>query len=406
VHLRPEWTSFEFRFCELLSVGWGQRSVNVDPRRLYALHFRLPEEQPHDVWLDDVAFMAQTPELDARRCGPPCPRDAAPSNAVIDPSRLSSILQSAGVTLHTFEQPTKSCGSLTRRYLAYVPKRLARDSSAPVVIALHGAGASAEAFRHYQTHGRFEALGERDGFIVVYGNAAPGASTVAVLPNSGSWNQEPAETDEVDDFGYLDALRADLKQRRVIDGRNAFFLIGQSNGGGMVLAAAGKNPALYTGFAAIMPYLGLKPAQPMIPGNSRLSRVLFAYSEADPGLPKGYASTIHGFASSWAAALGIPASMIAAPVRTALPDRVDEGSGYTGSFANAVATRHSQGVQLELSNGNRTVAMRILQFDRAGHFWPNPTQDSLNLIVEKWGLRNQDIDAADEIWAFFREALD
>lgn len=403
VHLGSDWSTFEFRFCELMSVGWGQRAATVDPQHLYALHFRLAEGQEHELWLDDIAFVPHSPELDQQRCGPPCPRDAVPSNAVIEPTQLSTILASAGVTLHNFEQATKSCGSLTRRYLSYVPKRLGPDSSAPVVIALHGAGASAEAFRHYQTHGRFEALSERDGFIVVYGNAAPGAATVAVLPNSGSWYQEPSAADEVDDIAYLTAVRDDLKQRHVIDGRNEFFLVGQSNGGGMAIEAVRRNPEIYTGFAALMPYLGLKPELPAIGSSSRLSRVLFAYSEADPALPKGYSAQVSKFANTWATALGISPEVIASPARVLIPDHVNEGTGYTGSFAAALVTRNSRGVQLDLGNAARSVSVRILQFDHAGHFWPNPVQDSLNLIVEKWGLRNQDIDAADAVWEFFRD---
>jgi poly(3-hydroxybutyrate) depolymerase len=211
----------------------------------------------------------------------------------------------------------------------------------------------------------------------------------------------------VDDVAYLDAVLDDLRGRGVVDGKNAIFLVGQSNGGGMVIEAARRHPGRYTGFAALMPFAGLSPRPPQPQDGVQMARVLFAYSATDPGLPAGYITKLHALADGWAAAVGIPAAVIAAPARTTLADRVDEGASYAGSLPNALATRHSQGEQLDLRSPGAPAgapAVRILSFDHAGHFWPHPTQDTAPFILEKWGLRNQDIDAADAVWSFFRDA--
>jgi poly(3-hydroxybutyrate) depolymerase len=387
-------------------VGWGNASATIDPRALYALHFRFAEGQAHEVWLDDLEWIRSDTVNHGEPCGPVCPLTAAPRDATLAPAQISAEHAAAGLTVHTFDQATKRCGPLTRRYLSYLPRSFRAKSSAPVVIALHGHGASAEAFRDFQTHARFEALSERDGFIVVYANAAPGAATSPRLPNSGAWRQDPSSLEEVDDLGYLEAVRSDLQKREVIDGTNQVFLVGQSNGGGMVLEAARSNPGRFAGFAALMPYAGRSPALPTPASPVGLTRVLFVYSEADPGLPAGYSGTLRALAEAWARVLGVPEAVVAAPIRTPLPDPVDEGAGYTGPLAILRATRQSRGERLDFAAERGSLqapAVRLIVFDHAGHFWPNPLQDTAAFALEKWGLRNQDIDATDAVWDFFRE---
>src|SRR4051812_24822337 len=59
-----------------------------------------------------------------------------------------------------------------RRYLVYAPATLPPHPVA-VVLVFPGYSASAEAAAFYYTHTRFEALADRDGFVVVYGNGLP-----------------------------------------------------------------------------------------------------------------------------------------------------------------------------------------------------------------------------------------
>ena len=87
----------------------------------------------------------------------------------------------------------------------------------------------------------------------------------------------------------------------------------------MVVEAAQRHPDRYTGFAAFMPFAGLSPRPPAPLATARLSRVLFAYSVTDPGLPAGYEKTLRPLVEGWAAALGVPPDVIAAPARTILP---------------------------------------------------------------------------------------
>jgi hypothetical protein len=125
----------------------------------------------------------------------------------------------------------------------------------------------------------------------------------------------------------------------------------------------------------------------------------------DPGLPAGYATTtLRALVDGWAAALGFSPAAIAAPARTALPDPVREGASYSGSLAAALATRDSHGVELDLGAAGAP-ALRVLVFDHAGHMLPHAEQDTATFVLERWGLRNQDLDAAEAVWSFFRDAL-
>jgi len=407
------WADVTLPFCDLAPAGWGRSRATVDAAHLFAVHFRLGEGVASDVWLDDVAFLPRAPgAVEPPVCRPVCPLAAVPpaAKAVIDPARLLPRYADAGLTVHTFEQQTKACGPLTRRYLAYVPKRLPPRAGVPVVMALHGYGASAETFLDMQARNRFQALAERDGYVVVFANAAPGAATSAITPNSGAWRLGHAEDVDVDDVAYLDRVLDDLRGRDVVGGRNRVFLVGHSLGGGMILAAARRQPARYAGLAALMPFAGWTPRPPAA-ARGEPPPLLLMWSATDPGVPPGYSPVLRRLAGDWATTAGVAVPDLTAPRRASLPDRVNEGASYAGALPAALASRGSQGEQLdwivrEAGGGPAgRVAVRAVIFDRAGHFLPTTVEQDDAWALPKWGFRNHDVDAADLAWTFFRETL-
>lgn len=405
--LEDQWKIFEFPFCTFMSEGWSGSIEGLDPAQLLGFHFRVGERQNAEFWLDDLTFYRAAPDAPAPHCGLPCPLDAAPRSAILDPTSSSAPLTQE-LSVHTFEQATKSCGPIARRYLSYVPKRLPPRATVPVLMMLHGSGANAELTRSYLARDRFDALAERDGFIVVYGNAAPGVHTSPepFLPNSGAWRQGYFDDGQVDDADYLERVLEDLKARDVIGGNNAVYLTGLSNGGGMVLEGARRLPHRFSGIAALMPYDGKHPKPVPDLTNTNLKRVLIAYTLDDPGMIAGYHETLAPLAAQWAKAMGLPAAAIASPQVTALPDVIVEGADYQGNDAVALATRNSRVTQLDMVASNGTGRVRVLVLDHAGHLWPNPIQFSEARVLQQWGFRNQDFDAADMVWDFLRHATD
>lgn len=96
----------------------------------------------------------------------------APSMAIYQPETLAPGT-GEGVQVFTFDQETRSCGTVTRRYLAHVPESPDVATAASVVIGLPGQGANAESMREFQAKGMFDQLADRDGFVMVYGNGLP-----------------------------------------------------------------------------------------------------------------------------------------------------------------------------------------------------------------------------------------
>ncbi|HEY5957132.1 MAG TPA: hypothetical protein VIV60_11285 [Polyangiaceae bacterium] len=405
LHLEERWKTFEVPFCAFISEGWRGHVEGIDPSTLLALQFRIGERQDTEIWLDDLAFYRAAANAPAQHCGLPCPLDAVPNPAIVEPTRTNAPL-TRELNLYAFEQATKACGSITRRYLSYVPSQLAQRSSAPVLFVLHGKGVNAESMRSYLTLDRFEALAKRDGVIVIYGNAAPGVHTSSDprMMNSGAWRQGYFDDDQVDDVDYLERVLDDMKTRGVIEGNNALFLTGTSNGGGMVLEAARRLANRISGVAAMMPYDGEYPRPVPDLSHSPLKRVLIAYAINDPGMLPGYHNTLAPLPAQWAKAMGLPEAAIATPTKTPLPDLIKEGENYRGNAAVPLATRDSHVTQFDMLAPTATGRVRVLILDHAGHLWPNPTQLTDDWVLDTWGFRNQDFDAADMAWDFMRIA--
>ena len=223
-------------------------------------------------------FLLRIPLEVPRRLGPEstlsfaygCPQNlAAEHGAATDPDVIN-----AGLTVHTFETPSRGCGPIVRRYLTYVPPSLSNETRAPVLILLHGGPDRAENMRSIQTQRRFEVLAARHGFIVVYASAVPSKDSDPGVLNQGRWRTHGYVRPEVDDEVYLLRIVEDLLARRVIDGTNPVFLVGYAEGANMALQAAAYRPDLYSGVAAFMPYEMGPPFPQDVPGGAPLTGVV------------------------------------------------------------------------------------------------------------------------------------
>jgi len=402
--LSADFQDFEIPFCSLAQAGFGAPSGPLDRTKLTSLNFLIQTKSNFDVWLDDLEFVPWR-DGQSRDCPVVCPKDELELGIVPRPGETWLDQQATGVHLSTFEQPTKDCGSVTRRYLSYIPRTLAPGSDAPVVILLHGLGAEAESMRGFITQGRFETLADRDGFIVVYGNAAPGVGTVGERPNGGGFRKDPRAPSQVDDFAYLQEIIADLRAHQVISGKNPLFLAGLSDGGGMTHMAALHDPTRYQGIAELMPYTGMTVELPPSSGALPLRRVLLGYSLTDPGLPAGIESQLAPLGLAWARALGLSLDEQNSPHKMTLPDLVKEGADYQGTLPNVLLTRDSQAEQTDYGSDPVGAQVRVLRFDHAGHLWPVKSPPDREQEIAVWGLRNQDLDMSDLVWEFFRSSL-
>lgn len=397
--LDANWRDYEINFCELSQEGWGVPFTEYNPANALGVSFLIRSTHAFEVSLDDVEFIPRTGSED-ESCQAVCPLDQLPLGVDYDPQRTPQEGGVAGLSLLTFEQPTPSCGSLVRRYLTYIPSSVKSDP--PVVLLLPGTGSDAESMHTFMTTGRFAELSERDGFVLVYANAAPGPYTLREFPNGGRFWLDKAESPEVDDRQYLEMIVEDLIERELISKKSLLFLAGHSIGGGLALEAARKAPERYRGLAAIMPYDGSAPAEPPAAGTFPLERMLLAYSHDDPDLPADYHELLAPLPAGYARALGLPDEALTA---LQLDDKHDEGSDYKGSNPIALRTRNSRVTRIDYSSEDSSRALRVLTFDRAGHFWPVSSPFEDDALINEYGFRNRDIDMSEEIWSFFKSSL-
>ncbi len=324
-----------------------------------------------------------------------CPQEIYPKLPLFDPTATDPDVRRAGVTVHTFQQETRSCGPIQRRYLEYVPDGTRWASRAPVVLILHGGPDRAEGMRRIQTRGRFEALARRDGFIAVYASAVPSADSDPAIPNVGRWQLTGELERQVDDLGYLERIIRDMERRGVIAGDNRILLVGHGEGASMALHAAAQRPDLYSGVAALMPDAVV--AAPRLDEDALLGRVLFVSHD----------DSMRAVVHDWALSLGISHKAIENARPVVLADRASEGHDVTGDVPIAPSSRSSRvsRFDMETSEAEGPKIRALFVSANAGPFVPMPEGDSPELATD-FGFRNQDIDSAEEAWAFLRGALD
>ncbi len=398
--LTSKWQTFQIDFCSLAQEGWGTGLLPFSPDEVTALDFLVRSTNHFDVWVDDIEFIPRA-DGSAQSCAPLCPLDQLPAGIAYDPAKTPTQGGSAGLSLFTFEQQSRDCGTLVRRYLSYVPKSLGESTDAPILLLLPGTSSDAESMHQFMTGGRFVELADRDGFVLVYANAAPGAYTVAERLNGGRFSLDASDNPEVDDTEYLKLIVDDLIERGLVSGDNPLYLAGHSIGGGLALEAAMADPERYRGVAAIMPFDSSRPKEPDASTDYALERLLVAFTHDDPDLPTGYDSLLPPLISKWADVLGVSGKETA---EEEFEDRVVEGDQYRGDDATALRTRDSHAKRRDLKDPESGRSVRVLEFDHAGHFWPmqGPYED--DAVLSEYGFRNQDLDMSDQIWDFFKTA--
>jgi len=285
--------------------------------------------------------------------------------------------------------------------LVYVPESI-RDAAedagedpepVPLVFMLHGGGGGPDRVATGRTtEGRWQELAERDGFIVAFPAGV-----------EKRWNDcraaSPAKVNHIDDAAFFEALLGELTAELPID-TDRIYATGHSNGGIMAFSLAMRLPER---FAAVASCTGAMPARNACGGPREPVPILYMAGTEDPLVPFE----------------GGPV----APTR-----RRPEGQGAVLSAAETVRVwREANGATGEAErrevadsapdDGSHVVVTRwpapetgaeVVYYEivGGGHAWPSPTQHRrfMRRIV---GKKNQDINGADEIWAFFqRHSLD
>lgn len=257
-----------------------------------------------------------------------------------------------------------------RSYLLYVPETYNPDISTPLVISLHG---FAEWPAHQMQVSHWNELAMRDGFIVVYpcGTEVPLRWHTHSMPGS--------DIDPMEDITFISDLMDKLETEYNIDPAR-IYVNGLSNGGGMAFALSCKLPDR---IAAIGSVSGFFP---------------FSWNEVHPSRPVP-TIVFHGTHDPIVPYLGRAADSTGVSLPS-IPDWVDMLASYNKCDdvpLDVPARGAVSGIQYKSRTGNGDVFFYTI--NDGGHSWPGG--GSLPKIIV--GNTNQDIDATEIMWDFFRQ---
>jgi polyhydroxybutyrate depolymerase len=267
-----------------------------------------------------------------------------------------------------------SVGGISRTYVAHVPATL--GASVPLVLSFHGHGSDGMQQARLTD---FDALSDRDGFIVVYPDGI-----------HRGWNDGRPQSAGADDIAFVRALIADFSRRYPID-RTRIYATGFSNGGtfteylGCVMTST---------FAGLAPVSGSMPAADV--GSCHPARpipVLTIAGTGDPimpytggeirllGVDRGTVISAAATAAFWAS----NDRCARTPRRTVLPPiAATDGTRVTQTSYSGCAPGTS--VELDTIEGG-------------GHAWPGGPQYAPKMFI---GPASKQLDATKAIADFFK----
>lgn len=253
-------------------------------------------------------------------------------------------------------------GGADRLYRLYVPANAA--AAAPLVVMMHGGGGSAQ---HAEDISGWDALADREGFVVAYPNAD------GLAWNAGSCCGRPAATG-IDDVGFIEAMVREIETAHAIDARRV-FAAGMSNGAMMAYRLACES----TIFAAVAPVAGTMMVTCTKPAPVSIIHI---HGLADQNVPfDGSRGT--GFAQ----VDGPPVPDVIAFWRTT--DQCDPAEVTT---SGAVTT--------SIASCGEGRAVELITIAGAGHQWPG-ADTSRDRVRPGADAPSTDLDATTTIWTFF-----
>jgi|CXWL01.1.fsa_nt_gi polyhydroxybutyrate depolymerase len=278
---------------------------------------------------------------------------------------------------------------MERTYVVHIPAGYRPQTSAPVVIMLHGGGGTAKAAM-WETE--WTAKADKEGFLAVFPNAMARdpAQPSHFSANPQLWNDGSERFYSgqaiVDDVGFIAALLDDLSARFSVDERR-IFLTGFSNGASMSFFAGAQLPDRIAAIAPVAGALWIDPPTLRHPVS-----LCYITGTADPlNLIEGGIPRLASGASDKVRAKPKP------PVR----DSILKWGKALGCPTTASSASYARGVRTETYSPCMGPAEVIyIAVDGLGHTWAGGRSILPESMV---GRKSNSISATDVIWDFFQK---
>ena len=275
---------------------------------------------------------------------------------------------------------------IEREYILHVPENLNNDSS--IVFVIHGYTGSAEGIAAYSG---MNSIAEREGFIAVYPQGTIDSYGNAFFNVGYEFNDEPT----VNDVSFIRELVKSISHEFNLKRKKA-FATGMSNGGEMSYLLACTSSDLFKAVAPVAGVLmkGLKDSCEL---NSPVP-VFEIHGTADKiSLFEGDLNNEEG----WGAYYDLPSTIDFFAERYQLVNKSvkqitskESGADYDIFFERHWTNDLEEEVWMYRIEGGR-------------HVWPGTKSKWWNDPLARlyFGSGNEDINASEEVWAFFKKYL-
>jgi len=273
-------------------------------------------------------------------------------------------------------------GGLQRTYTVHIASSYDRAKPTPLLIVLHGGGGTGQGMNKLTN---FNAIANRENFIVVYPDGFENHW------NDGRGVQWQAQTENVDDVGFISALIDHLSDELNIDAKR-IYVTGISNGGMMSHRLGCELSQKIAAIAPVASNIPVSMASVWAP--SRPVPVLII-NGTDDTLERWEGGEIRLGRNTYGLVLSVSDTVnfwvgwhqcSQAPTVTQLPDN-DPADGTTVRKA----------VYGGCQDGAEVILYAVVG---GGHTWPGGLQYLPEFVI---GKTSRDFNASEVIWQFFKE---
>ena len=275
---------------------------------------------------------------------------------------------------------------IEREYIIHIPKNLTEDS--PLVFIIHGFTGSAEGISAYSG---MNSIAEREGFIAVYPQGTKDSNGNTFF-NVG---YEFHDDSTINDVSFIRELVRSLSQEFNLNRKKA-FATGMSNGGDMSYLLACTSSDLFKAVAPVAGVLmkGLKDSCEL---NSPVP-VFEIHGTADKiSLFEGDLNNQEG----WGAYYDLPSTI----------DFFAERYQLTNKSVKQITSKES-GAEYDIFferhwSNDLEEEVWMYRIEDGRHVWPGIKFNWWNNPLARYyfGSGNEDINASEEVWAFFKKYL-
>ncbi len=274
--------------------------------------------------------------------------------------------------------------SYQRKYTLHKPTGFTNNTQVPLVLMLHGGGGDMTSAQGFT---RFNAVSNANGFLVAYPQG------YGIIPSGGfSWADgrgTSADLAGIDDLGFINKLLDTLIANYAID-TNKIYLCGFSNGGFMTQRFACQMNRRFAAMASLGSIMDTSLFSSCNP--QRPVPMMFVLGTRDPFVPFNGGPMI-------GSGLVTPVVSADSLVQFWKTNNNCQSSSPPLNVPDIDLADSSTVTVFNHSNCSCNSDVKFYKINGGGHTWPGVEIPSYELIA---GQTNEDIQASDELWNFFK----